>query len=651
MRFISSQSRTLWIGLFVGLSALALLRALWAVMQPGTAGLAVSTVVTPTPVPVQLADDIRLVATLGRGWINDLDWSPDDSTLAVATSTGIWLYNADDLGTEPRLLQGHSAPVSSVDFDPSGARLVSGGWDKMIRLWDTASGTTQVVLSGHTGSVESVAFAPDGARIVSAGFDTSVRQWDAVTGAELSHARVHNNTVTGVAYSPDERFFASGSRFSDALVVLWETASGAPLRTLQGHAAAEVEMLTFSPDGVWLAAAMTDGQIYLYDRSSGQLRGSLPGGGDLAFAPDGTLITINGENLTLWNVESGSVRQTLTNPAPLAYLALSPDGRRLAVADRAGDLRIWELDSGTQVDELTGWHTGAVSAVAFNPESDRVIAGGSTMFGSAGRLNLWDVTTRQTLKSLAAENGAVQSLAVSPDGQIIAVGTEAGVLELRQGVDGALNQRVEGHQGRVLSVVFSPDGQAVATGGDDASARLWDSHTGASRAVLTDLGGPIRHLNLSAEGNLLPSGGVQDVTELAGLDEFNVACTAGGADGVTSMLFSPNQAYVASAYWDNVVKIVDLRTGADHAVLQGHTGSIWSIAFSRDSRYIATASADRTVRLWSVDTGSQLAVLEGHTWDVQGVAFSPDGMLLASGSADGTVRLWQVGANRGASTG
>jgi WD40 repeat protein len=172
--------------------------------------------------------------------------------------------------------------------------------------------------------------------------------------------------------------------------------------------------------------------------------------------------------------------------------------------------------------------------------------------------------------------------------------------------------------------------------------------TGEARAELTGLGGPIRHLNLSDEGSLLPSEGVEDVTELAGMDEYNLACTAGAADGVTSMLFSPDKRFVASGYFDNTVRLVDLVTGEERFVLRGHTGNVWSIAFSPDSRIMATASADHSVRLWDVKTGEQLAVLDGHTWDVNSVAFSPDGATLAAGSADGTISLWQVAPPSGA---
>jgi WD40 repeat protein len=606
-----------------------------------------TTPLTPiaTPVPLQLAEMIEQVAALGRGWINDLAWSPVGDTLAVAASSGIWLYDAGDLNATPRFLTGHTAPVSSIDFSADGRTLVSGSWDKTIRLWDVGQGAQQAILEGHTGQVEAVAFSADDRSIISGGFDLRVRIWDVETGREQSALSGHDNIITAIAVSPDNRYIVSGSRQSANQLILWDAASGEQLQILQGRSVYEIETLAYSPDGTLLAATTTDGRLRLWDTDLYTPREPLTGNQDIAFQPTGSLIAVGGAALTLHDLTAETEETALQDTDSLiTNIAFGPDGARIAAVDAAGDLRIWDVANHTEIARLTGWHSGGVNAVAFSPDSATLVTGGGDTFGHLGGVHLWNVREGVQLATLPVEHGAVQSMAVSPDGRTIAVGTTNGVLEFRDGTSGQTSSSIEGHQGRILSVVFSPDGTAVASGGDDAAARLWDVMSGQQRAALTDLGGPIRHLNLSEDGSLLPSEGVQDITELAGLDKFSVACTAGGADGVTSMLFSPDKKVVASAYWDNIVKLVDLSTGEETVTLRGHTGNIWSLAFSPDSRVIATASADRTVRLWDATTGQQLALLEGHTWDVNSVSFSPDARLLASGSADGTVRLWQVSA-------
>jgi WD40 repeat protein len=103
--------------------------------------------------------------------------------------------------------------VTSVAFSPDGRRIVSGSWDKTVRIWDAETGAqVSAPLVGHSGSVTSVAFSPDGRRIVSGSYDETVRIWDAETGAQVSAPLVgHSDEVTSVAFSPDGRRIVSGS--------------------------------------------------------------------------------------------------------------------------------------------------------------------------------------------------------------------------------------------------------------------------------------------------------------------------------------------------------------------------------------------------------------------------------------------------------
>ena len=107
------------------------------------------------------------------------------------------------------------------------------------------------------------------------------------------------------------------------------------------------------------------------------------------------------------------------------------------------------------------------------------------------------------------------------------------------------------------------------------------------------------------------------------------------------MVSSPDGRTLASGSYDTV-RLWDVASRQQVAVLEGHTGLVHPEAFSPDGTTLASGSRDKTVRLWDVASGQQVAVLEGHTEGVGSVAFSPDGTTLASGSADGTVLLWDM---------
>lgn len=116
----------------------------------------------------------------------------------------------------------------------------------------------------------------------------------------------------------------------------------------------------------------------------------------------------------------------------------------------------------------------------------------------------------------------------------------------------------------------------------------------------------------------------------------------GHENSVTSVVFSPDAKTLASASWDNTVRLWSLEN-YDHPplVLKGHQDGVWSVAFAPDGKTLASGSRDRTIRLWSLaDPTSKPVELKGHQDDVHAVVFSPDGKMLASGSIDGTIRLW-----------
>ncbi len=192
----------------------------------------------PTATPVSHRQDIAVIspenagrviqlARWGKGRVNEVAYSPDGRLLAVASSLGIYLYDAEGL-EEVRFIE-TAAWVNSIAFSPDGEMLASGARDGTVNLWRVADGSLLRTLAGHTDWVLSVAFSPDGKTLVSGAADGTVNLWRVADGSLLRTLEGHTGGVDSVAFSSDGETLASGSR--DGTVRLW----GGDVLPTRGH--------------------------------------------------------------------------------------------------------------------------------------------------------------------------------------------------------------------------------------------------------------------------------------------------------------------------------------------------------------------------------------------------------------------------------
>jgi len=276
----------------------------------------------------------RSLALPGGGDFFAFALSPDGKAFAsVGGDRVIRLWDVAS-GKELRQLKGHEAVVSALAFAPDGKRLASGVWGGVIRLWDTASGKELHRLTGHRAGVNSLAFAPDGRWLASGGGDTLIGLWDAAAGQAVAQFGRHRGEVTAVAFAPDGRSVASADDGGSARV--YAVPRGRELVRLDGHRGA-VQAVAFSPDGRMVASAGEDRSVRLWELAAGEERGRLDGHTDavqaVAFAPGGLALATAGADRTvrLWDAASGKeLLRGTKHRAGVTFVAFAPGGKLLS---------------------------------------------------------------------------------------------------------------------------------------------------------------------------------------------------------------------------------------------------------------------------------------------------------------------------------
>jgi len=468
----------------------------------------------------------------------------------------------------------------------------------------------------------------------------------------------HDNAVNAIAVTPDgKRAITGGGRVllsadSDTAIRIWDLETGATVMTLSGHARA-VNSIATTSDGKQVLSGSDDGSVRVWDPASGETLRTIENGAPvaaLAVTPDGQyVVTGDVRSVGIWDLASGACVRTIRGHTDaITAVVTGPDGEWAATTSRDATIRIWDLASGECVRCLQG-HTAPVLALAVTGDGRFLVSGSGDRTA-----RVWDHKRGLCIRVLEGHTNNVTALALTPDGQkVITGGYKVRVWDRETGT---CLRTLKGHNGRILAAAVTPDGHHALTGADglpDSTVRVWDleaddDQESPSTPSATHTHG-VTTLALTADGSRVVTGGAEGSLRVWDTSTGECLHTLEGHTSlVKSVALTPNGLQAVSTQFarGSSLLVWDLTSGQCVRSLDGHTDTVLVVVVTPDGRRAISGGMDKTARVWDLDSGRQTAVLGPHAHMVRDVVAVPDGRHVLTGSYEEAVRVWDVSTLR-----
>jgi WD40 repeat protein len=293
----------------------------------------------------------------------------------------------------------HRNNISSLAISSDGQFLVSGSYDKKIKIWLLETGQEVRVLEGHTQTVRAIFISYDGKYIFSGSDDKSIRIWDLKTGKTVSILKAHSDSVSSIAATANGRKLVSAS--NDGILKIWDLNTYNSICTFNTGDGERISKLSIKSDGMIVAVIRDDGQIQTLSSSTCKILNSIQ----------------NEDANPLNSANPSNLRELLNNfPDFQLDIAFSPAEDIIATSSAQNSIGIWNPKSGSKNRSLLG-HTKPVNAIAFTHDGRFLVSGSSDK-----TIKLWDLRSGDVLKTLRGSYGVIDTIAISPNDKIIASG-------------------------------------------------------------------------------------------------------------------------------------------------------------------------------------------------------------------------------------
>jgi WD40 repeat protein len=486
--------------------------------------------------------------------------SPVDEILTTCTTTQP-LESLARCNMYEYVLRGRKKKIRCFTKDSWNRGIALGGKKRFDKVMS--------VMEGHSGNINCVAWHPREEKIASASEDSLIYIWDATTGSIVTTLQGHEEGVLVVDWRLDGEKIASGS--ADHTVRIWDAFTGSVETVFTGHNRGRVGAVVWSPEGRFVISGADYKDILVWN-------------------------PVDGAVLLSFNEHSEGISSIYNGPS-----------KSILSACRGGKIFHWNFSkikgkvTGTIIKSFDG-HTSGVSHACWSPNYAQIAS--SSLDGT---VRLWDTKSGACMFVLQGYHRVVTSVDWSPDGERIAAGYGDYVIRVWHAKEGKLLASLEGHSDYVLTLAWCPESKRLVSGAEDETIRIWNA---------TGIDSPDDEGGVEVDGHCL------DVNSVAWKHSSAI--------------------HLVSASNDKRVLFWDISSGTVESCFEGHSDKVVCVVWSPDDAQIATASHDTTVRVWDVYTQECKHVYSGHDKVVSGVSWNPCNEVIASGSWDKSMRIWKA---------
>jgi WD40 repeat protein len=430
--------------------------------------------------------------------VEALAYAPNGKMLASGDDEGglrIWNVNGESI----KILKSGQSTIRQLGFSPNSASLATVG-DNSVRLWTAPTWTAKVITSKDDRQVYSFAWDSTGKRIAIAASDFVIRLIDLERNNAFALIGKHADGINGVIWLDPKTIVSGGV---DGLVRGWDATNKKQSFAFSGTPS-RLKSAAYSTDGTRYATIANDTDILIWKAADNTLLQTLKSDfpawqTNVVFHPNGKSL-ISGDDfghVKLWDLATGKQQNDFNNDEPIAGLAYSPDGKKIAFSGSSGKINVFDAATFKSLVSFESLQDENLAGLTWMPDGNNLL-----VYGGDGSIKTLIANSGQVKTNLPPLEAGIRALDLGFDGQTMIVASNDGAIQAVQ-ITGKTLWKTQLASASPLSVRYSPDGKSIALSATDGTLRLLDSSTGKILYSLTNHTDSTSALAFSPDGTRL----------------------------------------------------------------------------------------------------------------------------------------------------